>query len=112
MATPPDMESARTALRDCGATLEKIDKSCCIPNRRPCIQEIGEALSDAATSLDVAADPAAAEMVLVALEDAGAQVGKLQVGCCASNRIPLYASILEGLTIAQLAVSEALGQGH
>ncbi len=49
---------------------------------------------------------------MATLEDAGAQVGRLQVGCCAPNRIPLYARVLEGLTTAQLAVNQALGEGH
>ena len=37
------------------------------------------------------------------LEDAGAQVGRLQVGCCALARLPLYAELLEALTRARLA---------
>ena len=37
------------------------------------------------------------------LEDAGSQVGSLQVGCCAPGRLPLYADVLEALTRARLA---------
>ena len=76
------------------------------------MQELAGMLRKAATTLDAAADPSSTGIVLATLEDAGAQVGRLQVGCCAPNRIPLYARILEGLTTAQLAVNKALGQAH
>lgn len=56
--------------------------------------------------------PDAAAQTLAYLEDAGQQVGRLQVGCCAPTRLPLYARILEGLTAAQLAVNRAAGTGH
>jgi hypothetical protein len=109
---PSGFEPARAALSDCGVALVKLEKTCCIPNRSPCIQELGDMLRTAATTLDAAADPGALGIVLVTLEDAGAQIGRLQVGCCAPNRIPLYARILEGLTTAQLAVTQALGGAH
>ncbi len=107
-----DLEPARDALKDCGVALVKLDETCCIPDRSPCMQELGGMLRKAATNLDAAADPSTTGMVLATLEDAGAQVGRLQVGCCAPNRIPLYARILKGLTTAQLAVNQALGQAH
>ncbi len=40
-------------------------------------------LRKAATTLDAVADPSVTGIVLATLEDAGAQVGRLQVGCCA-----------------------------
>lgn len=57
-------------------------------------------------------DPSQAAAVLASLEEAGAQVGALQVGCCAPNRLPLYADILRELTNVQLAVNRSLGRGH
>jgi len=108
---PTDFEPARAALSDCGVALVKLEKTCCTPDRSPCIQELGDTLRNAAATLD-AADPSTTGIVLATLEDAGAQVGRLQVGCCAPNRIPLYARILEGLTTAQLAVNRALGEAH
>ncbi len=46
------------------------------------------------------------------IEDAGAQIGWLQVGCCAPNRLPLYRTLLEGLTTTQRTVKSAAGAGH
>ena len=46
------------------------------------------------------------------IEDAGAQIGWLQVGCCAPNRLPLYHTLLEGLTATQRSVKKAVGAGH
>ena len=46
-------------------------------------------------------DGAPAEVALL-LEEAGGHVGRLQVGCCAPGRFPLYAGVLERLTAAQL----------
>jgi len=57
-------------------------------------------------------DPRDAGAAILHLEDAGAQVGRLQVGCCAPNRLPLYAELLEELTTAQLEVNRSIGQGH
>ncbi len=69
-------------------------------------------LRKAATTLDAVADPSVTGIVLATLEDAGAQVGRLQFGCCAPSRIPLYAPLPEGPTTAQLAVNKALGRPH
>ena len=46
------------------------------------------------------------------IEDAGAQIGWLQVGCCAPNRLPLYHTLLEGLTATQRSAKNAVGAGH
>ena len=54
---------------------------------------------DAARASIEAAD---GDAVVAMLEDAGAQVGRLQIGCCAPNRMPLYAGVLEDLTRARL----------
>jgi len=107
-----DLGPARSALKDCGVALAKLDETCCIPVRSPCMRELGDTLRGAAATLDGAADASTTGIVLTTLEDAGAQVGRLQVGCCAPDRIPLFARILEGLTTAQLAVNKALGQAH
>lgn len=75
--------------------------------------ELAETVAGARVGLSTfAAEPEAADAVLEQLEDAGGQVGRLQVGCCAPARLPLYNRLLEGLTKAQLAVNDALGRGH
>ena len=39
------------------------------------------------------------------LEDVGGQLGRLQVGCCAPARMPLYADALKHLATLQLNIS-------
>jgi len=77
------------------------------------MKALGKTLGSARKGLAAGvADPDAAEQVLTLLEDAGAQVGRLQVGCCAPKRLPLYAEILEELTTAQLTINSEIGRGH
>lgn len=57
-------------------------------------------------------NPSAAEAAIAEMEDAGSQVGRLQVGCCAPSRMPLYAEMLEELTKAQRTVTNAHQLGH
>ena len=71
------------------------------------MRALGETLEKARNA--VSRDPNGA---LVHLEEAGAQVGNLQVGCCTEARMPLYATLLEGLTRAQLSINRELGRGH
>jgi hypothetical protein len=113
MTTTDALQPAFEALDSCQAALDKLDAMCCEPGRSPRMKALGETLADARSGLGlVGADATEAEAVLASLEDAGAQVGSLQVGCCAPNRLPLYVTFLEGLTTAQLSVNRELGQGH
>lgn len=52
------------------------------------------------------------DTLVLALEDAGSQIGRLQVGCCTAARMPLYSDTLVNLTTIQLAVTSAAGLGH
>lgn len=113
MPITESLAGALAALDGCAATLEELEARCCEPGRSPRMRALGETLSAARTNIQgIVADSASAEVALVELEDAGAQVGRLQVGCCAPDRLPLYADLLEGLTRAQLGVSAQLGRGH
>ena len=109
----PDSPLARAfgTLDDADAALVKLDKLCCEPGRSQSMAGLAETLSKARVEL---AGPAseAREAIIVHLEDAGAQLGRLQVGCCAENRLPLYARMLEDLTKIQLEVNRVAGLGH
>ena len=105
--------AAFAALDDCAAALDQLEARCCEPGRSPRMRALGETLAAARSNIEQMTDQeASAEVALIELEGAGAQVGRLQVGCCAPNRLPLYADMLEGLTSAQLAVNAELGRGH
>jgi hypothetical protein len=112
----PDTEhlaAAFTALDNCDAALEQLEARCCEPGRSPRMRALGETLAAARRNIaGMAGREDAAAVALIELEDAGAQVGRLQVGCCAPSRLPLYVDMLEGLTKAQLSVNAELGRGH
>ena len=77
------------------------------------MKALGDTVDKALTQLRQFGDHGtSAEDALASLEDAGAQVGRLQVGCCAPNRLPLYAKFLEGLTTAQLSINAEMGRAH
>ncbi len=107
------LEPAFTALDDCESTLDELDRLCCVPGRSKSMQAIGRRLAAVRSGLgEVEDDASAADEVIERLERIGAQIGRLQIGCCAPNRLPLYADLLQGLTSIQLAVNEAVGRAH
>ena len=115
MASELDFTEARSALDSCAAALDKLDRLCCEPGRSPRMKALGTTLANARDGLarhHPGRGDRAAEIVIAHLEDAGAQVGSLQVGCCAPNRLPLYAALLEELTNAQLSINSELGRSH
>ncbi len=107
------LSTALAALDDCDAALAKLDRTCCLPERSPRVAALAEALRAVRERLDlVVADPETAEVTIAGLEDAGAQIGRLQVTCCAARRMPLYDRMLEGLNTVQRTVNKAAGTGH
>ncbi|MDX1691379.1 MAG: hypothetical protein R3290_10185 [Acidimicrobiia bacterium] len=108
----PDLAPAFDAFDDCDAALVKLEKLCCDPGRSPRMAELGRTVDAARTALQGDFTAATAEEALEHLENAGAQLGRLQVGCCAPKRLPLYARMLENLTTIQLTVNRELGRGH
>lgn len=104
---------ALEALDECDAILGKLDAGCCDPGRSPRMTSLAATLADARAGLHrLTVDSVLTEVTLTTLEDAGSQVGRLQVGCCAPKRLPLYADMLERLTAAQLTINRALGADH
>jgi hypothetical protein len=113
MASNSSLEPAFKALDDCEDALRQLDATCCEPGRSPRMKALAETLAEARSGLDgLGHDPVVAEEALHHLEDAGAQIGRLQVTCCAPSRMPLYARQLESLTTAQRTINGALGRGH
>jgi hypothetical protein len=107
MAEPKSLHSALDELMAGEVALEKLDRLCCEPGRSPRMRALAATLERAQET--IAADP---QVALSYLEDAGAQVGHLQVGCCTEARMPLYSSLLESLARAQLAINRDVGHGH
>ena len=113
MAITDSMTRAVKALDQADAALSKLDAGCCEPGRSPRISELGNPLATARSMLAaVGDDPDAVDELLAKLEDAGSQIGSLQVGCCAPNRMPLYGDMLTGLMTVQRSVNQTVGRGH
>ncbi|MEN8041781.1 MAG: hypothetical protein ABFR95_09790 [Actinomycetota bacterium] len=109
----PQLADAYAALSHCEETLLRLEKLCCEPGRSPRMAALAETLTAARASLDLVDDGSGAIAEIFAeLEDAGAQLGSLQIGCCAPARLPLYADMLKDLTEVQLTVSQSAGVGH
>lgn len=108
-----DLRPAFAALDDAEAALERLHKTCCEPGRSPRMAELEATLTRARVAI-ASRRPVEerVEEAIAILEDAGSQIGSLQVSCCAPNRMPLYASMLEDLMTAQLTVNKAAGRGH
>lgn len=110
MSDTDPIQTALATLDDCDATLVRLDKMCCAPSRSPQMAQLADTLRATRSHLDVGLDES--DSALSTLEDAGGQLGRLQVGCCAPARMPLYASMLEGFTNIQRSVNAARGEGH
>ena len=96
----PMSDPVSAALDSAMSAVDELDRRCCEPGRSPRLAALGDKLIEirrvAGGSNEVGPDA-----VLALLEEAGAMVGALQVGCCAPNRLPLYASVLEQLNVLQ-----------
>ncbi|GMQ94749.1 MAG: hypothetical protein BMS9Abin12_2255 [Acidimicrobiia bacterium] len=79
------------------------------------MKALGDTIASARSGLDAVGEGDhhdAVDATIAHLEDAGAQIGWLQVGCCAPNRLPLYHTLLESLTTTQRSVKDAADAGH
>jgi len=113
MTSGDPLAVAFAALDSCESALVKLEKLCCEPLRSPSMRALARTLSDARAGLGrVAVKEEAVGSTLSHLEEAGAQIGRLQVGCCAPSRLPLYTTFLEGLTTAQIVISQSRGLDH
>ncbi len=104
---------AYVALDEAEVALADLEARCCKPERSPRMKALADTLADVRSGLGrVDDDHDAADQVYESLGDAGSQIGWLQVGCCAENRLPLYHTLLENLTLTQRTVKKATGGGH
>lgn len=102
---------AMSHLDSCTEVLTELHEKCCEPGRSPAMTHLDRTLQNARNELNTN-NQAFARRAIESLEDAGAQIGKLQVGCCAPSRIPLYAKFLEDLTLAQRVITADAELGH
>jgi hypothetical protein len=115
MTDPNPLIAARNAIDDCEVALEDLEARCCRPERSPRMKALAETIAAVRSGLEDVGNGdhhGAVDATITHIEDAGAQIGWLQVGCCAPNRLPLYHTLLEGLTTTQRSIKKAAGAGH
>ena len=107
-----------TKLDECDRLLLRLSKMCCEPGRSPRLQAVADELTEIRSYLEDLADRSPddqrrhADQAILRLESAGAALGRLQIGCCAPARMPLYAETLVNLTDIQLAINASVGRSH
>ncbi len=111
-ARPTSLDDALIALDRCDVVVSRLHKMCCEPDRSPEMASIERALGAVRACLTSTTDAVAMDEVLAQIEAIGSRLGRLQVGCCTSARLPLYADALANLNEIQLTVSRARGTGH
>jgi len=113
MPSDSPLEAATEALDACDTALVKLEKTCCMPERSPRMEKLANSFTQIRAALEEAltSDEGAATTVTI-MEGVGAEVGHLQVTCCAPSRARHYATILAGLTDTQRALASARGQAH
>ncbi len=100
-------------LDDCDEAVVELESRCCEPGRSPRMVALADTLAAARSRLaEMREDPAAAPAVIATLENAGSQIGWLQIGCCAPSRLPLYERLLKNLMSVQREVTKHAGGGH
>jgi hypothetical protein len=82
---------------------------CCDPERSPLLAAIEDSLVEIRCSLD-SVDSESLDRALRRIEEIGGVIGRLQVGCCAPPRLPLYAEALSHLNMIQLEVDRERGR--
>lgn len=111
--TDDPIRTAEGALLDADEALRRLHSACCEPGRSPAMETLAAGLALTRERLrSVAITPEVADELIAGLEEAGALVGRLQIGCCAPGRLPLYARLLDDLTKVQLNVNRHLGRIH
>lgn len=92
---------------------EELHAGCCEPLRSPRMKALAATLEAAHTAVSgLDQNPATAEHVVTLFEDAGAQLGYLQVACCTPARTKLYSESLRCLGRTQRLIKRSLDLGH
>ncbi|CAN5869263.1 hypothetical protein BH23ACT4_BH23ACT4_16330 [soil metagenome] len=100
-------------LRKTEALVDDLHSGCCEPLRSPRMESLAATLRSAQSELgELDRKPDAAGRVVPLLEEAGAQLGYLQVACCSPTRTKLYTEALERLNRTQRLVKRTHDMEH
>ena len=111
--SPDGLASAFAALDAADASVEELHQGCCQPLRSPRIEALAATLQRARTGLGEVTDGGRRAIdVIEVLEDAGAQLGHLQVACCTPARMKLYSDTLGSLSRVQRTLTREFDLEH
>jgi len=97
----PDLSAAYSWLDAAAESVRELHEGCCQPLRSPRMEKLAGTIEEVRRLLGDAADARSAEAVTKVLQDAGGQIGWLQVACCTPARMRLYTETLENLSRVQ-----------
>lgn len=101
------------ALAAADEAVRELHEGCCQPLRSPRMEHLARTIDAARDRLgQIGDDPKIALQVVDILHDAGAQLGYLQVACCAPARMKLYATTLESLSKTQRLIKRTFDLEH
>lgn len=93
--------------------VRELHENCCQPLKSPRMEMLTSTLTAVRAQLaDASHDADVAREVVAILQDAGAQLGHLQVDCCAPARMTLYATSLENLSKIQRLLKRTFKLEH
>lgn len=110
---PAMTDEMNRLLSGCDEIMVELEEKCCVPRRSPQMARLKETLSE--TRELVGTDgglTVRAEETVGTIENAGAQIGRLQVTCCAPSRMPLYDELLHNLMKVQRLVKQSAKLEH
>lgn len=91
----------------------ELHAGCCQPLRSPRMEKLAETVRQAHEEMaKLSEGPDSPSRVVALLEDAGGQLGFLQVACCSPARLELYAEALLKLGTVQRVVTRAHDLEH
>jgi hypothetical protein len=99
-------------LRRAREIADELHAGCCQPLRSPRMERLSDTLDTAYSEMAQLNDEPAASSVVALLEDAGAQLGSLQVACCSPARNKLYTEALEHLSKTQRLIKRTFDLEH
>lgn len=106
-------QDAGEFLTKCADAMDELEARCCAPRRSPQMERLRRTLAQVDAHLALAHDSQEASAATVeAIAEAGEQLGRLQVTCCAPGRMPLYEGILNHLMQVQRIVKRHAKLAH
>jgi hypothetical protein len=111
--SPDGLDTALIALDAADAAVEELHEGCCQPLRSPRIEALAATLARAREGATAIGDDGRQAIAVIdILEDAGAQLGHLQVACCTPARMKLYADTLASLSRVQRTLTREFDLEH